>query len=165
MATDRLSMSGFVIRTTIVLGEDCLIGLEHETTSDRMRRTFYDRIAQVLVWKTFPLGRFILVTLLLLVPGLLLALLAPFGGKVAGAVIVAIAGAILAYYALCRVTHIRVAYGDSGRTYKVIALPRRVRRFVSDLVDRVGRANADAAQQRRDRPASPGVVDEASSRV
>ena len=138
MAADMKS-AGLVRVESFIIRDDCLVMLERETTSDRMRRIFFDRVESVVVWRAFPWGR-------ALISGALTAL--PAAGFAAGAANARMDWEILAFFAILFAaaflflelrylidfkTHIRITRDGATKDIVVIVRTGKVRRFVRRL--------------------------------
>jgi len=149
MAVD-LKSAGLVRVESFVIRDDCLVILERETTSDRMRKMFFDRVESVVVWRAFPWRR-------ALIGGVLTAL--PAAGFAAGAATARVDWEILAFFAIFFAavflimelrylidfkTHIRITRDGATKEIVVIVGPGKVRRFVRRLCGNI-RAVQEAA--------------------
>lgn len=111
--------------------------IEHDYVSDRVWRTYYDRVGAVVVYRTIPVARILLVLVLLVTPGLLLQLVDEPVASTIGWCLVAAAVAMLTWSFICGKTHIMIERDGTWRTYLAIATPGRMRRFLDELYQRI----------------------------
>ena len=137
-----LNVVSLFSRSSLLIDNDSLIKLEHQHTSDRIRKILLDRVERVLVWSVVPWGRIFLVLLFLGVPGILLFTLGEQSSNVAGTILVGILALILFRYLHSRKTIIQVHRGGIIHEFRVITSPARIGRFLTRL-----KANTEATQE------------------
>ena len=141
MAADLRSNTMFS-RISVVLMDDCLEKLDHDRTSDRVRRFAFDTIESVVIWRKIPWVRITLCATFLALPGAALQFVGDEFATVSGLVLLALGLGLITWYLVCRSTTIRIMRG--GLTYDIVGIfrPARVRKFRDGLLTRVRAAQA-----------------------
>lgn len=138
---------GWLMRQSLYVTDGHLMILEHEFSSDRVRRIRYEHLEHLLLWRRMPMDRIIIVGLLLGLPALLLILL---GGDQAltiiGGVVLVVAAVMLWRYIAFKRTYIRLSRGGHQYTYATISSPDRVQRFRDRVLSRVELFSAPSIQ-------------------
>ena len=129
----KLNIANVSQRGSISTTERCLLTLEYDSGSDRVRRVFYDRVSMVVVWKVTPWGRIILLSAIFVLPGLLLQLADAAEAHYIGAGLIVFGIAADLRYAYCRKTWVAILRDGESRKFQVIARPGKVRAFVEEL--------------------------------
>ena len=131
-------------RSSVILGPDAVIKLEHAYTQDRVYRCNYDRIQSVVIWSRVPAGRLVLAVLLVLgaAGGLLLALNSgDVGAEVSAGIFggaLLIFGIVLIYrYAVHKLTTIQITRGGSALDIVGIYPASKLARFRESLLMRI----------------------------
>ena len=131
-------------RSSVILGPDSVIKLEHAYTQDRVYRCNYDRIQSILIWSRVPVGRLVLAVLLIIVSagGLLIAYTSGEVGPEVTATLIGgtllIFGIVLLYrYTVHKLTTIRITRGGAPLDIEGIYPRRRLDSFRERLLDRI----------------------------
>lgn len=156
-----LKIVDVLTRQSLLVEPTCLVVLEHQTLSDRMRRVLFDRVESVTVWRGVLWGRVILILLLMLPAALLLLIDDPVARGIALTVLLC-TGLALLYYLWCGKTRIRIVRDGEERAFTAIAPPGRVRRFRDKLeaAIRADQARARAEAQASVEPSTSPVADD-----
>ncbi|HEX4124597.1 MAG TPA: hypothetical protein VHY37_07705 [Tepidisphaeraceae bacterium] len=156
MAVDLRSNNTFA-RISLILMDDCLIKLEHQSTQDRVRRYSYDQIERVVIWSRPAWLRIAICAIGLLLPGILLALLTE-ELQIFGWVLASIGALLVCWYLYTRVATIRIIRGGQVYDLKGLYRPGRLRRFRDNLIARV--QSAQAVETVEPAPSSPAAAEE-----
>lgn len=139
----KLSSKSLIKRSSLVTTEDCLVHAEEDYFSDRLRRTFYDRISAIVTYRTMPIVRILLCLVLLSGPGVLLLLVAEMlFFRTFGWALLLVGVGMATWLMICRETHIMVERDGEWRHFRAIASRSRIRRFMDDLFSRIHAAQA-----------------------
>ena len=123
-------------RVSLLAMPDSLVKLEHSRTEDRVKRFKYDTIENVLIWRTMPWVRLVVVTVVLVLPGVALLFVQDRDGVslVLGIILIVIGLAFDAFYLVCRNTTIRITRVGRTDDIKGIFRPRKVRKLRDRLL-------------------------------
>ena len=128
-----LTTASFFHRSSMVLQDDHLVILEHQSTQDRVRRFGFDRIESVTYWHRPPWVHIAVYLALFGLPGLAVLALENVVVYIAGGVLMAIGLSMALWYAYRGKTSIRIARVGDDYTVAGIASRRKVRRFLARL--------------------------------
>lgn len=140
MSVDLRSNTTFS-RISMVLMDDCLVKLEHQTTQDRVRRYAYDRIQGVVIWTRPAWLRMAVCAVGLLAPGILLGLLTQ-ELQIFGWILASIGLLLVCWYAYTKVATIRIIRAGKTDDLKGLYRPGRLNRFRDKLIARIQEAQS-----------------------
>jgi len=145
MSTD-LRLATVFRRESILLSDDGLIFLDHQGHRDRVHKLLFDRVDGVLVWKTYPWIRMLIIALIFGIPIVLLLISDPEDTVVVNIILAAVMLMLELRYVILRKTFIRVNRDGVSEDLFVIEMPGKIRTFVSRL-----RINIATAQRREEK--------------
>lgn len=133
MSVDLRSNSQFA-RVSVLLMDDCMIKLEHARTQDRMRKTMYESIESVTLWRRIPGVRITVCAVLLALPGIALLFVGDTAVTIIGIFLILLGGGLITFYLVCGKTTIRITKG--GKNYDITGIfrPSKVRKFREKLI-------------------------------
>lgn len=136
MVTTLYSRGWFGSRR-VLIEENCLGFYEHQFGSDRVRRTLFDRLGSVVVWRRFPWDKAAVYSLILGLPGLSLTASGLYMNEPGMWII---GGGLLLFWALIFARYLRygrstlLVYRDGkARRIQVIVSPKKLSRFLDTL--------------------------------
>lgn len=148
MAAD-LTTTGFFQRRSVILQNDHVVVLEHQSTKDRVRRIAFDRIEHVVLWRSLPWVYMVVYGLLLGGPGLAFLAVRSTPIIFIGLTLVAITVIIEARYLYMGKTSIRITRAGSAYVISGVVSPRKVDRFISRMEEAIHRAQQTQIQPQR----------------
>lgn len=132
-----LKSNSFFKRISIVLMDDSLVTLEHERTQDRSRRIMFDRIESVVVWRSIPWVRIVLIGLLIVLPAASILFIGRLTSTIIGTMFLAFGLAVILWYFYCRHTILRIMRAGQAHDISGIYRPGRFRPFRDRLISNI----------------------------